>query len=115
VPDKAFTQGDIIIATNLGGRGTDFKVLNTILHVILTFYPATLRTEEQALGRTSRCGNGGTGQLILNIDELAHEYGTDFTQDIKWLKEIREAKEQGNIDDFINDSLPNQMLGKQLI
>ncbi|CAF0939898.1 unnamed protein product [Adineta ricciae] len=63
--------GDIIVATNLAGRGTDLKTTYDVeqhggLHISLTFLPKNVRVEEQALGRTSRQGNRGTSQLILN-------------------------------------------------
>ena len=70
------TSGDIVIATNKGGRGTDIKVCDANnrnhggLHVILTYLPNNDRIENQALGRTSRNGNPGSGQFILLIENL---------------------------------------------
>ncbi|KAL1487767.1 hypothetical protein ABEB36_015602 [Hypothenemus hampei] len=66
---------DIVIATNLAGRGTDFKTSarlegNCGLHVILAFLPCNKRVEDQGLGRTGRQGNNGTGQIITKISEL---------------------------------------------
>ncbi|CAF4173221.1 unnamed protein product [Rotaria sp. Silwood2] len=66
--------GEIIIATNLAGRGTDIKT-NEIekyggLHVIITFMSPNKRVEEQAFGRTARQGKRGTGQRILNTKYL---------------------------------------------
>ena len=60
----------IILSTNLAGRGTDIKTNPTIeenggLHIILTSMPSNLRIEKQAYGRTSRQGNKGSGQMIL--------------------------------------------------
>jgi preprotein translocase subunit SecA len=77
--------GDIILATNIAGRGTNFKTeedleANGGLHV------CNLRVEGQAFGRTSRQGNNGTAQLIIRqseVDELEIEKSnTNFT-DIK--------------------------------
>ena len=77
-------ENQIIIATNLAGRGTD--IINDIevekmggLHVILTFMPRNLRVERQAFGRTARKGNKGSGQMILkcirfsNVEEYKNE------------------------------------------
>lgn len=73
------TSGDIVVATNKGGRGTDIAISdvnnreNGGLHVILTFLPANDRIEEQAFGRTSRNGKPGSGQFVLLIDESDDE------------------------------------------
>ena len=66
--------GEIIISTNLAGRGTDIHA-NAIehtggLHVILIFMPNNQRVEDQAFGRTARQGKKGTGQMILNLMSL---------------------------------------------
>ncbi|WP_341757414.1 hypothetical protein [Candidatus Tisiphia endosymbiont of Ditula angustiorana] len=66
---------DIVIATNLAGRGTDFKTSanlesNSGLHVIEAFLPCNKRVEDQGLGRTGRQGNKGTGQIIVRISEV---------------------------------------------
>ena len=60
----------VVVATNLAGRGTDFKISEPIskrggLHVIMTFVASNMRVEKQAFGRAARKGELGTGRLIL--------------------------------------------------
>ncbi|MEM7382777.1 MAG: DEAD/DEAH box helicase [Bacteroidota bacterium] len=82
-PDKIYTYtgkqhfdktrvsaGEIILATNIAGRGTDLTTdpeveANGGLHVCITFLPANSRVELQNAGRAARQGQKGTAQLIL--------------------------------------------------
>ena len=68
--DEILKEGEVIITTNLGGRGTDIKVSKNVeknggMHIILTFLPSNSRIEKQAFGRTGRQGNRGSYQYIV--------------------------------------------------
>ncbi|XP_078132001.1 protein translocase subunit SecA-like [Sander vitreus] len=73
---KKLQAGEVIIATNLAGRGTDLQVsaqVNTAggLFVVLTFLPKNARVETQAFGRTARQGSPGSAQLIICPSHLS--------------------------------------------
>lgn len=73
---KKLEAGEVIIATNLAGRGTDLKVSNDVkaaggLFVVQTFLPKNTRVEAQAFGRTAREGSPGSAQLIICTSHLS--------------------------------------------
>ncbi len=68
--DSRLQSGDIIIATNLAGRGTDLKISAELeacggLHVVLTYMPEGVRIPEQAQRRAGRQGQPGSGKFIV--------------------------------------------------
>jgi tetratricopeptide (TPR) repeat protein len=72
VMNEHMAAGEIVISTNLAGRGTDIKVSEEVnrsggLHVILTYCPSNLRIEKQAFGRAGRKGQNGSGQFIVLV------------------------------------------------
>jgi len=84
IKNKIFSENEIIISTNISGRGTDLKLSPLVneyggMHVILSFLPSNLRVQMQAHGRTSRKGNPGTGIMIINIYNYYNSIGNDFT------------------------------------
>jgi hypothetical protein len=113
---KEYKPGDVVIATNIAGRGSDFKTNDELeqnggIHVIVAFLPRNKRIEDQALGRTARQGKAGSGQIIARSRELA-VFGTDLfdgidTNEEKFKKviEYRDLAEKSRIDDVRENQL----------
>ncbi|XP_035286380.1 uncharacterized protein LOC118234127 isoform X5 [Anguilla anguilla] len=112
IEETTFKKGSIIIATNLGGRGTDIKVDNEVnqcggLFVLLTHFPSNRRVEKQVFGRTARKGNPGMVQMILHHDHLAPAYQG---QPVEVMRQLREVYEVQRISDMeSNELLENEM------
>ncbi|KAF3697752.1 hypothetical protein EXN66_Car013432 [Channa argus] len=73
---RKLEAGEVFIATNLAGRGTDLKVCDLVnkaggLFVVQTFLPKNARVEAQAFGRTARQGSPGSAQLILCSEHMS--------------------------------------------
>ncbi|CAK6983383.1 uncharacterized protein LOC122981724, partial [Scomber scombrus] len=111
-----FSGGRIIIATNLGGRGTDIKVEERVnecggLFVLLTHFPRNRRVEKQIFGRTARKGNPGMVQMVLNQDHLAPAYQG---QSVEIMRQLREEYEVKRIQDMESDELVEINLKEEL-
>ncbi|XP_034554915.1 uncharacterized protein LOC117823798 [Notolabrus celidotus] len=79
--EKELLPGDVIVATNLAGRGTDMKVSKTVnnnggLFVVLSFLSENTRVELQAFGRTARKGKPGSAQIIMSTEHLQPSFRT---------------------------------------
>nr|WP_320190176.1 preprotein translocase subunit SecA [uncultured Desulfobacter sp.] len=77
---KAGKTGQITVATNMAGRGTDIQLAPEVieiggLHVIGTERHESARIDRQLFGRCARQGEPGSCQNILSIDdELVQVY-----------------------------------------
>lgn len=105
-------MGDIVVATNIAGRGTDLEVSKEVeenggLHVILSYIPKNFRIEKQAFGRTSRAGNKGTGTYIVLDDRKEFE-------DIAQLQKERNEEESRRLGLVLNEQLPKIHLEDEL-
>ncbi|XP_056247408.1 uncharacterized protein LOC130178868 [Seriola aureovittata] len=104
--DKTLDPGDVIVATNLAGRGTDIKVSEKVnnnggLFVILSFLSENSRVELQAFGRTARKGKPGSAQVIMTTDHLQDSFKT--VSSLEEAKETRDKHAAERIKDMMND------------
>lgn len=100
---ERINPGEVIIATNLAGRGTDINA-DAIeayggMSVLLTFLPDNQRVEDQAFGRTSRGHRCGTGRMLLNRQNLPVAM-TEVN-----IATLRDARECHRLDTFRRQSL----------
>lgn len=107
IEKQTFCAGRVIIATNLAGRGTDIKVDENVnncggLFILLTHFPHNRRVEKQIFGRTSRKGNPGMVQMVVNCDHLAPAYQG---QSVEIMRQLREDYEIKRIHDMESDEL----------
>ncbi|CAF0861926.1 unnamed protein product [Didymodactylos carnosus] len=103
--------GDIILSTNLAGRGTDLDTSEKLeenggLHVITAYLPTNIQIEMQAFGRTARKGNKGTGKYIIQ-----NQYGLS----IEKLKQIRNMLESERLNLFLINDLSKIKIEEDLL
>ena len=102
---RAGLAGAITIATNLAGRGTDFKMPPEViqsggLHVIVSECHSSFRVDRQLIGRCARQGQPGSCQTFVSADDWLLETHAD------WLSAtIRKIANQGELDTNIESSI----------
>lgn len=83
---QAGLPGQVTVATNMAGRGTDIKLSDEVeqtggLHVILTEFHESARVDRQLFGRSARQGDPGTVEAIVSFeDELFVRYAPLITR-----------------------------------
>ncbi|AGJ99856.1 MULTISPECIES: DEAD/DEAH box helicase [unclassified Wolbachia] len=107
--NKELGQGQIIIATNLAGRGTDIKITEGLkkargLHVCLTYLPSNIRVEQQAFGQAARSGDQGSGQLII-MDSKGQEYSNSKILDLKKERDVEELHRISDIKAYYDTQI----------
>jgi preprotein translocase subunit SecA len=96
---RAGQQGNITVATNMAGRGTDIKLSKGVaelggLHVIAAEPNESARIDRQLYGRCARQGDPGSTQGIFSMeDEVISRYAKKTTSYLK----KRYANSKGNI------------------
>lgn len=120
--DYKLRIGDIVIATNMAGRGTDLKISrealkNGGLHLIMTIFSKSLRVERQAFGRPARKGEPGSGQLVIFIDPtepFVFEDPVDPCKDIYCFKNNRDKLEMQTLKNDRLVKVPAMKIKDQL-
>ncbi len=84
--------GNVTIATNMAGRGTDIKLADGVaeiggLHVLGTERHEARRIDNQLRGRTGRQGDAGSSQFFLSFDDdLMSIFAPDWTvKALSWI------------------------------
>jgi preprotein translocase subunit SecA len=71
---RAGQEGNITVATNMAGRGTDIKLARGItekggLHVIMSERHEAKRVDRQLIGRCARQGDPGSAQAFVSLED----------------------------------------------
>lgn len=118
---KAGESGNVTVATNTAGRGTDILLSPESkaaggLHVIFGFYASNLRVLAQGFGRASRQGQPGSCELILNKSDVSiQELIRPYFDLIKMMTGLQTIPFDGPADAFVEllDTLRSKKIKSQ--
>jgi hypothetical protein len=111
--EKAFRPNEVLMATNMAGRGTDVKLLPPVvkeggLHTIATSFADNSRSAKQVAGRGARKDEPGSVQIMTYEGAVAH-YECPVGDD-DCLKDERDAREAEQLQDDQWCTLPALLL-----
>ena len=94
---QAGQKGQVMIATNMAGRGTDILLDEEVkelggLYIIGTERHESGRIDMQLRGRSGRQGDPGTSQFIISLEDDLFTY-YDEEQHERYLKKAKTDKE----------------------
>lgn len=117
---KPLQAKDVIIATNLAGRGTDLKVSPEVernggLHVVVTFMPSNTRVKDQAFGRASRKGENGSGRFILCRSHQQQLLSADVAMQMDDLGDLVDDLERVRLKEAETLDLPRIEIQEELL
>ncbi|MFJ7752858.1 preprotein translocase subunit SecA [Peribacillus muralis] len=90
---KAGRKNEVMLATNMAGRGTDIILDEAVrnlggLHIIGTERHESNRVDMQLRGRAGRQGDPGTSQFIISLEDALFDYYDREEMD-RYLKKIK--------------------------
>ncbi|UCG38483.1 MAG: hypothetical protein JSV00_09975, partial [bacterium] len=88
---QAGQKGQVTVATNMAGRGTDIKLGPGVaqlggLHVIATEYHDARRIDRQLFGRCGRQGDPGSYEMIASLqDHFLRSFRASLLGSVAWM------------------------------
>jgi preprotein translocase subunit SecA len=118
IVEKAGEKGQITIATNMAGRGTDIRLSEEVLslgglHVIAVEYNLSPRIDRQLIGRAGRQGEPGSARYFMSMeDELLVRFMRPAR--CKRIKSLLELGAPGSYSMAISGSRRSQRTAEKL-
>jgi preprotein translocase subunit SecA len=114
VVNRRIMPGEVIVATNAIGRGTDIQIWRLIerhggLNLILTWFAESLRAYLQILGRVARNGERGTSIAIIDPEKYT-DLITKCGHDVKCFNRVRDENEISKLNEQFVCNIPGKNL-----